>query len=77
MSTGCDICGAPVVFRAYAAYNADHGENVHPLHARYPAAMIRACVEHVGEVMLDDVEPPFSTRQWLVVAPFATDENPA
>ena len=77
MSTGCDICGAPVVFRAYAAYNADHGEHVHPLHARYPEPMIRACIEHVGEAMLDDMEPPFSTRQWLVVAPHAADEGTA
>jgi hypothetical protein len=68
--TGCDVngCTAPIRFRLYAAYNADHGENIHPLHARYPAAMHRSCSEHIGTLALGDAASPFSTRQWLVVA---------
>ena len=69
--SGCDYdgCAAPVVLRAYAAYNADEGQNVHPLHARYPAPMIRACGTHIGRLMLHDADGPMSTHQWLVVAP--------
>jgi len=73
--TGCDICGAPVVFRAYASYNADQGENAHPLHARYPAPMYRSCAEHIGELLRDEpgsLLPP--QRQWLVVQPLNEEQ---
>ena len=66
----CDIglaCGLPITFRIYASYNADAGENVHPLHARYPGAMYRVCERHIGELMANDAELPGSTRQWLIV----------
>jgi hypothetical protein len=65
----CDVttCTKRVAWRAYASYNADHGENVHPLHARYPGPMVRACSDHLGELMGDDTDLPGSTRQWLVV----------
>ncbi len=65
----CDetTCTNGVAWRAYASYNADQGENVHPLHARYPGAMVRACSDHLVALMGDDTERPLSTRQWLVV----------
>ncbi len=64
-----DGCEDQAIFRAYASYNADHGENAHPLHARYPAAMIRACGWHIGRLMLHDADGPNSTRQWLICLP--------
>jgi hypothetical protein len=63
-----DGCEQPVILRAYAAYNADSGEHVHPRHARYPAPMIRACADHVGRLMVRDADSPGSTRQWLTVS---------
>lgn len=69
MSAACDAdgCTGRARFRAYAAYNADKGQNVHPLHARYPAPMIRACSEHIGTLALRDGAAPGSTNQWLIV----------
>jgi len=62
-------CHARATLRAYASYNADEGQNGHPLHARYPMPMIRACPSHLGQLMHDDTDKPGSTRQWLVVIP--------
>jgi hypothetical protein len=64
----CDTpdCTNPATFRLYAAYNADNGENVHPLHARYPMAMHRSCMTHVAATMLSDTGR-FATGQWLVI----------
>lgn len=67
----CDRCEKPVAFRAYASYNADNGANSHPLHARYPMPMIRACPQHLTELMFEDAATAASTRQWLVVHPRA------
>ena len=64
-----DGCDDAMRFRAYASYNADDGENVHPRHARYPAPMIRACAAHIGRLMLHDADGPGSTLQWLIVLP--------
>jgi hypothetical protein len=69
MTCDWDGCDLPIILRAYASYNADEGENVHPRHARYPAPMIRSCAEHVGWMMTRDADAPHSTRQWLVVCP--------
>jgi hypothetical protein len=76
--TTCDetTCTKRIEYRAYASYNADNGENVHPLHARYPAPMIRACAEHLCERMAADAGRPGSTLQWLVVRPTPTGEEP-
>lgn len=69
--TQCDYdgCTEPMRFRAYASYNADEGDNVHPRHARYPMPMIRACPAHIGHLMLHDADCFGSTRQWLIVLP--------
>ena len=67
MTCDYDGCEEPNVLRAYASYNADHGENAHPLHARYPGPMIRACANHVGRLMVHDADSPTSSLQWLVV----------
>jgi hypothetical protein len=69
MGMTCDVdgCDATVEFRVYATYNADQGENVHPLHARYPGAMWRSCSEHLGALALRDDAGPLSTRQWLII----------
>jgi hypothetical protein len=63
----CDACEARMTHRVYAAYNADEGENTHPLHARYPMPMFRACPAHLGTLMVNDARSSTSTRQWLVV----------
>jgi len=70
-AVNCDYdgCELPMRLRAYASYNADAGENIHPLHARYPMPMIRACQSHLGHLMLHDADGPASTFQWLVVLP--------
>jgi hypothetical protein len=62
-----DGCEEPMRFRAYATYNADRGENVHPLHARYTKPMIRACDRHIGRLILHDADGMASTLQWLIV----------
>ena len=69
--TACDYdgCDEPMRFRVYASYNADEGDNAHPRHARYPAAMIRACDRHIGRLMLHDADGSGSTRQWLIILP--------
>ena len=66
MSGGfCERCANPAMFACYASY--DHAPAaLHPEHARYPAAMIRSCVDHVGEAMAADGAAPGSTRQWVV-----------
>jgi hypothetical protein len=69
MSCNRNGCGSPVILRAYAAYNADNGENAHPRHARYPVAMIQACANHAGDLLLNESKTPGSTRQYLVVVP--------
>ena len=72
---GCDEpgCTEQMRFRLYASYNADQGENTHPLHARYPGVMYRSCEAHVGALASGDIAKPFSTRQWIVVAVGDTD----
>jgi hypothetical protein len=67
MAELCDTpdCTTPAMFRLYAAYNADDGENAHPLHARYPIAMHRSCMTHVAATML--VPDRLATGQWLVI----------
>lgn len=71
MTIACDNqqCERDAQWRVYASYNADHGENVHPLHARYPMPMIRACDEHVASQMRSDYSMGdlFSTRQYIIV----------
>lgn len=62
-----DGCDEPMRFRVYASYNADQGENVHPLHARYPGAMYRSCPAHLTSLIERDVAAPLSTRQYIVV----------
>jgi hypothetical protein len=56
------------MLRAYASYNADEGENVHPRHARYPMPIVRACPIHLGELLARESRTSGSTRQYLVVA---------
>jgi hypothetical protein len=64
-------CDKPERARVYATYNADQGENVHALHARYPGVMFWSCEEHLVPLMIADANKSFSTRQWLVVIPDA------
>lgn len=72
MTTGCDVCGAHAQFRAYASYDIDDGRNAHPHHARYPMPMIRACADHLTEMMLHDLNAPGTTRQWVVTSEKST-----
>ena len=72
----CQRCNEPVAFWAYASYNADNGENAHALHARYPMPMIRACPQHLAELMFEDTAHAASTRQWLVVLPLSPSAVP-
>lgn len=69
IDTGCDECGAPASFIAYAAHDVitDAATNsTHPHVARYPLPMIRACAQHIGPQMDADAEAPISTKQWVV-----------
>lgn len=65
----CDLpdCDEPMRFRVYASYNADHGENTHPLHARYPMPMYRTCDTHLSTLIERDAPTRGSTRQYIVV----------
>ena len=58
-------CTKPVTIKAFAAYSVDP-DAPHPLVASYPMAMVRACDEHVIELLRRDWESPGSTRMWLL-----------
>lgn len=61
----CDACTAPATWLVFAAYDAEP-ETTHPLVARYPAAQIRACDEHLASQLTADAPTEFSTRCWVI-----------
>jgi hypothetical protein len=65
IDTGCDECGAPAVFVAYASYEVNPAAT-HALLARYPMPMIRSCAEHIGGQLLADTAAFGATRTWVV-----------
>jgi hypothetical protein len=73
----CDTCGGPATWLAFAAYETDTPEDgplhplaarVHPLVARYPNPMVRACSGHLVGRLWDDTAAPGSAREWVVRA---------
>lgn len=61
----CDACPAPATWLVFAAYDTDP-DSVHPRVARYPAAQIRACDEHLAGQLTADAPTVFSTRCWVI-----------
>ena len=67
MTCDYDGCEQPSILLVYAAYDkAMDFDRPHQLVARYPAAMFRACANHVGRLMLHDADAPATTWQWVV-----------
>lgn len=69
-----DDCDEASDFRAFACY--DHPaiaelEVAHPLVARYPMPMIRACWLHLSRLMFRDMGAPGTTARWVVEATHA------
>lgn len=67
----CDTCGGPASWLAWAAYETDTTAEdgpVHPLVARYPNPMVRACSGHLVGRLWDDMAAPGSATQWVVRA---------
>lgn len=63
--TKCDSCDKPAKWLAFAVYDVDDGA-VHPILARYPAPMIRACNEHFIGKMWWDLKQGGTTGQFVV-----------
>lgn len=66
MSAVCDRCTADAVWAVFAAHDSGSGLEPHPLVARYPAPMIRACADHLHAALADDIDLPASTLQWVI-----------
>lgn len=62
----CDTCGNPATWLAYAAYDTVDSTAVHPLVARYPEPMARACSGHLVTRLWDDAVAGGATGAWLV-----------
>ena len=65
----CDFdgCEQEADWAVYAAYDVGSSEPpVHPLVARYPAAMLTACGKHLPPLMALDECKAGSTQQWVV-----------
>lgn len=61
----CDACDEPIAFMVYAAYDVDPS-NLHPLMARYPGAMFRACHGCLAGLMRADSRAVGTSGQYVV-----------
>lgn len=69
MPDQCDhiLCTQESVWTVYAAHDLETREStVHPLLARYPMPMARACTEHVIDLLMEDSKKLSTTAQWVI-----------
>jgi hypothetical protein len=60
------VCKQEAEFHVYSSYDIVPKED-HPRHARYPMPMIRACTEHLAELLWEHYSPRAVT-QWVILA---------
>lgn len=78
MEIQCDneTCFEEAVWTVYAAYDTDKlSVDVHPHLARYPMPMIRACNNHVIDLLMKDTKHQASTKQWVIKPVLKREEN--
>lgn len=78
MNVKCDKkeCDEESVWTIYAAHDVKCPMvDVHPHFARYPMPMIRACNEHVVNMLMDDTKKLATTAQWVIKPALRIEDN--